>query len=195
MNSEMKLVERAERPMSMNPKKFGLWLFMISVTMMFASLTSAYIVRKGDGNWRLFELPDLFWITSGIIILSSISMIIASRSAKQNNLSALKVSLLSTFLLGVAFLIGQFYSWSSLINNNVYFTGGNASESFIYVLTGVHWVHLVSGLIFLTIIMVKSFRFEIHSKNLNQLQMCATYWHFLGGLWIYLFLFLMFNHQ
>ncbi|MDH5379868.1 MAG: cytochrome c oxidase subunit 3, partial [Cyclobacteriaceae bacterium] len=115
--------------------------------------------------------------------------------AKKDLLKRVKTGIFLTLILGIAFLIGQFYSWKELISNNVYFTGGNPAESFIYVLTGVHWVHLVSGLIFGLIVTVNTFRFKVHSKSMAQLEMFATYWHFLGALWIYLFFFLMSNHQ
>ncbi len=193
MAAEMKIVEEAKKPLAMNPKKFGLWLFMVSVSMLFAAWTSAYLVRRGEGDWFLFELPQLFGVTSILIILSSISMMYASWAAKRDNLEGLKIGVILTFILGVGFLIGQWYAWADLIALNAHFTGGNVSGSFIYVLTGFHGLHIVSGLVFLIIVMVSTFKFKVHSKNLNQLQMCATYWHFLGGLWLYLFVFLLLN--
>jgi len=195
MNTSLKIVEIAEKPLSMNPKKFALWLFMCSVMMMFASLTSAYIVRRGDGNWRVFDIPDMFWISSVIVVLSSVTMHIAMVSAKKDNLALLRTGIISTTLLGIGFLVAQFIAWKELVGGNVYFTGGNPSESFIYVLTGVHFLHIVSGIIFLLIVIASVYKFKVHSKNMNQIQMCATYWHFLSGLWVYLFVFLMFNHQ
>jgi len=195
MSVSMKIVEKPERPLAMNPKKFALWLFMISIVMMFAALTSAYIVRKGDGNWRMFELPVLFWYSTAVVILSSVGMQIGVMAARKDQMAKLKWGLLSTFILGVLFLSGQFYSWKELIVGNVYFTGGNPSESFIYVLTGVHWLHLVSGLIFLGIVLFDVLKLKVHSRNMNRIEMCATYWHFLGGLWVYLFAFLLYNHQ
>lgn len=193
MATELKIVEEAKKPLAVNPKKFAMWLFMASILMLFAAWTSAYLVRRGEGDWFLFELPQLFWITSGLIVASSISMIYASWSAKNDNLEGLKIGIVTTFVLGVGFLIGQWYAWADLVELNAHFTGGNVSSSFIYVLTGFHGLHIVSGLVFLIIVMVSTFKFKVHSKNLNQLQMCATYWHFLGGLWLYLFVFLLLN--
>lgn len=193
MAAEIKIVEEARKPLAMNPKKFALWLFMVSVAMLFAAWTSAYLVRRGEGDWFFFELPNLFWITSGLIIASSLSMIYASWSAKNDNLEGLKTGIVTTFILGVGFLIGQWIAWGDLVANNAHFTGGNVSSSFIYVMTGFHGLHIVSGLVFLIIVMVSTFKFKVHSRNLNQLQMCATYWHFLGGLWLYLFVFLLLN--
>ena len=193
MTSDFKLVEEPKKPLSMHPKKFGMWLFMVTVVMIFASLTSAYIVRQAEGNWVVFELPNLLTITSGIILLSSVSMHYTYLMAKKDNLDQVKVGIVITFVLGVAFLIGQLYAWGDLVNNNVFFVG-NPSGSFLYVLTGLHGLHLVSGIIFLIIVLISTFKYQVHSKNLAQIQMCATYWHFLGGLWIYLFVFLLLNH-
>src|SRR5690606_4479462 len=140
-----------------------------------------------------FELPQILWLTSGIIVLSSISMHWAVRSAKKDLLDQLKVALGATTALGIAFLVGQWYSWVALVDMDVYFVG-NPAGSFLYVLTGLHALHLISGVIFLIIVLISSFRFRIHSKRMTQLELCATYWHFLGGLWLYLFMFLQLNH-
>ncbi len=193
MASDFKIVEEAKKPLSMNPKKFGLWLFMVTVVMIFASLTSAYIVRQAEGNWVVFDLPVSLWITSGIILLSSITMHWAYLAAKKDELEKTKLGVVITSILGVAFLVGQVMAWGDLVENSVFFVG-NPSGSFLYVLTGLHGLHLVSGIIFLLIVLISTFKYKVHSKNINQMQMCVTYWHFLGGLWIYLFVFLLLNH-
>jgi cytochrome c oxidase subunit 3 len=185
----MRIVEEARKPISMNPKKFGLWLFLTTVIMIFASLTSAYIVRRADGNWKLFELPSLFYWTSGIIILSSATIQLAYYAARKNLADRVKLWLSFTALLGVLFLIGQFYAWGQLVASNVYFVG-NPSESFVYVLSGLHGLHLVSALIFLLIVWRAASKPKEPAAGLTQLEMCVTYWHFLGGLWLYLFAFL-----
>ena len=194
MTSNIKIVEQPERPMAMNPKKFALWLFIITVIMIFAALTSAYIVRQAEGNWRVFELPVELYYTTAIILLSSGTMHWAYLAAKKDALEQVKLAISITTVLGVLFLLGQFYAWGVLVDMNVNFTGGNPSESFLYVLTGVHGLHLISGVIFLIIVLISTFKYKVHSKNLNQIQMCATYWHFLDILWVYLFLFLLLNN-
>lgn len=193
MASEMKLVEEAKKPLSMNPLRFALWLFMITIVMIFAALTSAYIVRQAEGNWLVFDLPSMLYITSGIILLSSISMQWAYYSAKKNNLSNVKTGIVITLVLGMAFLIGQFYAWGQLVDDNIFFVG-NPSGSFLYVLSGLHGLHLVSGVIFLIIVLISTLKYKVHSRSINQIQLCTTYWHFLGALWIYLFVFLLLNH-
>lgn len=190
MATNLKIVEEPKKPISMNPLKFALWLFMVTVGMIFASLTSAYIVRQAEGNWLDFALPIEMWISSGIIIVSSITMLWASKAAKRDNLEQVKLGVTITTLLGVAFLIAQLYSWDALVENKVFFVG-NPSGSFLYVLSGLHGIHIISGIIFLLIVLVSTYKYKVHSKNLNRIQMCASFWHFLGALWIYLFVFLL----
>lgn len=192
LNRELDIMQEPERPLSMHPQKFALWLFLVSIVMLFAAFTSAYIVRRGEGNWLDFDLPALFSYTSVVIVLSSITMQWAYVSAKKDNLDMLKVALSLTTVLGIAFLVGQWYAWGDLVDKDVYFVG-NPSGTFIYVLTGVHGVHLISGVIFLIIVLISSFRYKVHSKSLLRIEMCATYWHFLGALWLYLFFFLSYN--
>lgn len=192
LNRELDIMQEPERPLSMHPQKFALWLFLVSIVMLFAAFTSAYIVRRGEGNWLDFDLPALFVYTSVIIVLSSITMQWAYVSAKKDNLDVLKITLFITTVLGVAFLVGQWYAWVDLVEKDVYFVG-NPSGTFIYVLTGVHGLHLISGVIFLIIVLISSFRYKVHSKSLLRIEMCATYWHFLGALWLYLFFFLSYN--
>lgn len=192
MATEIRIVEEASEPLAMHPKKFALWIFIASVIMIFAALTSAYIVRQSDGNWRVFELPDSFWITSAIIFVSSLTMHWAYLSAKRDNLETAKLAISITTLLGIAFLIGQFLAWGDLVKANVYFVG-NPSGSFVYVLSGLHGLHIVGGVVFLLFVLVATFRYKVHSRSLAQIEMCATYWHFLDGLWLYLFVFLLLN--
>jgi len=192
MATDIKIVEVANQQRSMDPKKFAMWLFMGSVTMIFAALTSAYMVRQAAGNWAVFELPSLFGITTAIILTSSLTMHWAYLSAKKDNLELTKVAISITTILGIAFLIGQWMAWSALVRENVYFVG-NPSGSFVYVLSGVHMLHIVGGVVFLLIVLVATFRFKVHSRRLSQIEMCAAYWHFLDALWLYLFVFLLLN--
>ena len=195
MAADIRIVEEAKKTASMNPKKFALWLFIVSVIMLFGAWTSAYMVKRGDPGWSSFELPGQFWLNTAIILLSSITMVWAHYSAKKDNLEQTKIALGATVGLGLAFLVGQWLAWGKMVEMNYYFAGSssNSSSSFIYVLTGFHGLHIVSGLIFLLIVLVASFRFKVHSRNMLRMEMCSTYWHFLGGLWLYLFVFLLLN--
>ena len=180
-------------PLGMNPKKFALWLFIVSITMMFAAMTSAYLVRKGEGNWLEFSLPSQFVFSTVIIVLSSISMQMAYMAAKRDEFNRLKWLMSITFALGVIFCINQIKGWGQLVDQNVYFVG-NPAGSFVHVFSGLHGAHLVSGLVFLMIVFFQVMKENVHSRKLNLIQMCNTYWHFLGGLWLYLFGFLWLNH-
>jgi len=189
---DMKIVEEPRKPLAMNPKKFALWLFMATVVMLFASWTSAYIVRQAEGNWQFFELPGIFTFSTGIILISSITMQIGYFATKSNNRGRLQLMLIITAVLGVLFLVAQVLGWGDLVSKSVYFVG-NPSGSFVYVITGFHGLHIVSALIFLLIVMRSASRDLIHSGNLAQIEMCTTYWHFLGFLWVYLYIFLTIN--
>jgi cytochrome c oxidase subunit III len=193
MATEIRIVEEAKKPLSMNPKKFALWLFIATVIMLFGAWTSAYIVKRADAGWSEIVLPWHFWINTGVIAMSSLTMVAATYAARKDSLEQVKVWVSVTAMLGVTFLIGQILAFDELVALNEYFTGGNVSHSFIYVLTGAHGVHVVSGVVFLLIALISAFRYKIHSKSMNQIEMCATYWHFLGILWLYLFVFLLLN--
>jgi len=193
MERELNYIDIVEQPISMHPKKFALWLFMVTVVMLFAAWTSAYIVRQAEGNWLEYDLPEIFWYTSGIVVLSSVFLQWAYYSAKKDNLGNLRIGMVITVILGVAFLVGQWYSWVALVDREVFFVG-NPAGSFLYVLTGMHALHLISGLLFLIIVLISTFRLKVHSQSMNTMEMATTYWHFLGGLWLYLFMFLLLNH-
>lgn len=192
MTTDFKIVEEPKKPLAMHPKKFAMWIFVASVGMLFASLTSAYIVRQAEGNWLFFNLPDLLYWTSGVIIVSSVTMQMAYYAAKKDMLDRVKSLVIITMVLGTFFLIGQVFAWRELVAQSVYFVG-NPSGSFLYVLTGLHGLHIVSAIIYLILVLVAAYRFKIHSRSLAMIEMCTTYWHFLGGLWLYLFIFLLLN--
>ncbi len=171
-----------------------LWIGMVSMVMIFASLTSAYIVRQEKGDWLQFELPRLFYISTAIIIMSSVTMNWVISSAKKNDFKNIKLAALLTLLLGLSFIICQFKAWGILVDQKIFFAGkySNASGSFLYALTGLHLAHLFGGIIALLVVWIKSLGQRYNSENLLGIQLCAIFWHFLDALWIYLFLFLLF---
>jgi cytochrome c oxidase subunit 3 len=189
-------MEQTNKTLGMNPKKFALWLFIVSIVMMFAAMTSAYIVRRSEGNWLIVNIPIEFYISTIIILLSSLSMHFAYISAKKDNFQPLKYSLLITSALGVLFIFTQYMGWEKLVERGVLFGGimSNPGGSFVYVLTGLHVFHLFTGIVFLFVVLIAAFKYKVHSKNLSLIEMCSTYWHFLDGLWVYLFVFLLLNH-
>lgn len=192
MTSEFKIVEEPKKQLAMHPKKFAMWLFVASVGMLFASLTSAYIVRQAEGNWLYFDLPATLYWTTAVILVSSVTMQMAYWAAKKDLLERVKVLVVITMGLGLVFLVGQWMAWLDLVNHSIHLVG-NPSGSFLYIITGLHGLHIISALVYLVIVLVSAYRFKIHSRSLAQIEMCTTYWHFLGGLWLYLFIFLLLN--
>jgi len=187
------LRDEPQPTLSMNPKKFAMWLFIASIVMIFASLTSAYIVRRAEGNWVVFDLPPMFYISSVLIVLSSFSMHWGLISARRDNQSNLKLAILITTVLGAGFCVGQFIGFSELIHEVGIYLVGNPSGSFVYIVVGLHVAHLVGGITFLLIVLYQSFTGKVSSSKLVSIEMCSTFWHFLGGLWLYLFVFLLLN--
>lgn len=185
----------SERPLAMNPLKFALWLFIATIVMLFGAWTSAYIVRRAEGNWLNFDLPSMMYISTAVLLISSFSMHWAYWSAKKDNLDSVKIAVIITFILGLVFLVFQVMSFNQLIENNIWLGGkrSNPSGSFLYVLSGMHGLHIIGGIVFLLITLFKTFKFEVHSKKLLLIEMCTIFWHFLDGLWLFLFLFLMLN--
>lgn len=187
---QYKVDKEPQETLAMDPMKFILWLFLVSIIMLFASQTSAYLVRRAEGNWLEFEMPKIFWYSTVVLLLSSIAMQWAYFSAKKDQFKQLKIAISITFVLGLIFLAMQFEGWKQLVSMNVYFVG-NPSGSFFYVFTGLHGFHIISGLIVLFFSWMAAFRLKVHAKNLRKIQICVTYWHFLDILWLYLFVFLL----
>jgi cytochrome c oxidase subunit III len=193
-NMDIKIIEEAKKPLAMHPQKFALWLFIASVIMLFGAWTSAYIVKRGDIGWAEIVIPNLFYVNTAIIVASSLTMFMAVQAAKKDSAEMLKLMMSITTVLGFAFLIGQVMAYSEMVNElKQYLTGGNVSHSFIYVLSGAHALHVIGGVVYLVVILTSAFNLKINSKNMVGIEMCATYWHFLDLLWLYLFVFLLLN--
>ena len=178
---------------SVNAKKFALWLFIVSICMLFAGLTSAYIVKKSDGRWLQFDMPDMFLYSTVVLVLSSVAMHWTYLKAKDNSLKAVKIGITATAAIAIAFFYMQYLSWTKLVAQDVFLVG-NPSGSFVYIFSGLHLAHLIGGLVFLLVVFLDTMSYKVHSKSMLAIEMCTTYWHFLGGLWIYLYLFLVMNN-
>jgi len=184
------------RPEVVNSKKMILWLFIVTIVMLFAAFTSAYIVRKADGEWLLFSLPSIFAYSTAAILLSSVTIQWAFTLVKKGLIEKAKPLVALTFVLGLIFLYVQYIGWGQLVDMNV-FLGGDSSNpagSFVYILSGVHAFHLVTGLIYILIVFAMLFSGKITKEKSLQFELCTTYWHFLDLLWIYLFVFLLVNN-
>jgi cytochrome c oxidase subunit 3 len=198
---ELLYVEEPTPTFGMNPKKFMLWLFIVSIVMIFASLTSAYIVKQADSAWLSIELPKVLWYSTAVLLLSSLSAQMAYRAGKQGNRKRSFAFLLITLALGLLFLAMQWMGWVDLVRRGIFFGGvdyegnpANPAGSFIYVLMGVHAFHLIAGLIYWLIVIVMKKKTETQQENWRlHLEMSTIFWHFLDGLWVYLFLFLLLN--
>lgn len=172
-------------------------LGIFSIVMIFAGLTSAYVVRRNGGEWFNLNMPDVFKVSTALIMISSIT-INFSLSAFRKDKKQLGIALLViTLILGLGFSFTQFLGWKELTNNGVFFVSPDKqpaliSGSFLYLFTGLHLLHLAGGIIALFITTGKAIRGKYGSTNTHGVQLCSTYWHFLDGLWIYLFFFLTF---
>ena len=175
-----------------NAKKQLLWIGMGSILMFFGGLTSAYIVRKPEGNWMEFILPEYFTFSTVIIVISSIILFFVKGQLRKNN-SAFQL-VLSVLLLGLLFTFFQFKGWQQLIAQGVYLTGegSNASGSFLYVLTLAHLVHLFGGLIALLYVTIQSKKKVFTIENSLAIDLTSLYWHFLALLWLFVFALLNF---
>lgn len=173
-----------------------LWLGIFSIIMMFSGLTSAYIIRAQGGNWLKFQLPDMFYVSTIIIMLSSGSIFLAQYNIKKNNIKKTTQFLIITLLLGLAFSVSQFYAWKVLYTNGIVYAGkySNPAGSFLYLLTALHLLHLAGGLIALIITTIKNILKKYNAENYLGIELISIYWHFLDALWIFLFLFLIFIH-
>ena len=171
-----------------------LWVGIISIVMLFAGLTSAYVVRADNGNWLLFDLPNAFYLSTGVIVTSSITLFFAFQMAKKNNKKGIIIGLILTFILGLLFTYFQFEGYGELYSKQIVFGGksSNAAGSFLYLITFLHLLHLFAGLIVLLVTLVKGLKGKYDAQNTLGLELCSIYWHFLDILWVYLFLFLYF---
>tara|TARA_Y100001968_G_C18949582_1_gene522557 strand:+ start:25 stop:597 length:573 start_codon:yes stop_codon:yes gene_type:complete len=184
INSRLK-IQKAHRTLLM--------IGIFSIIMLFAGLTSAYIVSKGSlvSKWDNIALPTMFYISTAIIIISSLSAQFSINYAKQDNFKMVNRYLLIAILLGCIFTLFQFLGWNTLVNQGKFFSGNNIASSYLYVLTVTHVVHLLAGIMTLIVVLYHSYNKKYTAENCNGLILSIRFWHFLMFLWIYIFLFLL----
>lgn len=172
-----------------NPQIFATVLLLVAIAMLFASFTSAYIVRKSEGNWFNFDLPTSFFYSTIVILLSSIPLALTLKN-KNYNTKSKNILTITTITLGVLFCVLQINGWKELIENNLYFSskGQFVSVSYDYALSGIHLLHIVGGLLYLLVLYIKMIFKKIKSNKMFVI--ANIYWHFMGVLWIYLYLFM-----
>ncbi|MBM3912048.1 MAG: cytochrome oxidase subunit III [Sphingomonadales bacterium] len=178
---------------AVHPREFLMWGFLVSVFMLFAGLTSAFIVRRADGNWLQFELPKAFAISTLLVVISTVTLELARRATRRNEFGSLRIWLWATAVLGLAFLASQFYAYLQLTEQGIFLVG-NPSGSFLYVISGMHALHIVAAVLAVLVTLYKAYRLEVHSKNLLGMRILAIFWHFLTILWLYLYTFLWWMH-
>jgi cytochrome c oxidase subunit III len=171
-----------------DPARFGLWLFLATVSMLFIGFTSAYLVRRASGDWLPMRPPMLLWLNTAVLAASSATLEVSRRRLAAWDLTGTRRFLAGTGLLGAAFVAGQGLAWRELVARG-YYLASNPHNSFFYVLTGMHALHLVSGLIWFCAVYYRVQRLAL-TPGEDGLRLFATYWHFLGGLWLYLLLLL-----
>ena len=174
-----------------NSKKPLLWVGLVSIIMFFAGLTSAVIVSKASTEWFIFEIPTEFMTSTILIVISSLTFQLAYWTTKKENHVLSLGLVLVTFLLGIGFAISQFAGWSTLTANGVVAAGSESwsSGSYWYALSAVHLAHLFGGLISLLVVAIKSGLKKYSSDKTTGFQVSLTYWHFLGVLWLYIYIF------
>ena len=175
---------------NVDTSQFALWIAMGSITMMFAAFSSAYMVRQSAGNWLEFSLPNAFYISTAIILLSSGTLHASYISFTRGKSQWYKSLLVSTFVLGLGFIVFQYQGWMQLFNMGVDLKG-NPSGSFVYVISGAHAAHVLGGVAALIVAMVHAFAlpFKPTDKRKNRFRLVLQYWHFVDILWVYLLLF------
>lgn len=179
-----------EQRKKIHPHKFTLWVGIGSILMMFAGLTSAYIVKRNQANWITFELPKLFWYSTAVIILSSLTIYLAGNAFRRREMVKYRYLVTGTLILGVLFIVLQTLGFRQLWATGVTLQS-NVSYSFLYVIVGLHGLHVAGGVLALLITFVKAFSKRIRNYNNVPLELVSTYWHFVDILWIYLLIFLL----
>ena len=187
----------AEEHKSRSDRSYKLLLLfaMISMIMMFAGLTSAFVVSKSRADWlKDFQLPTAFYFSTVVIIGCSVTFHLAKKAIQKDNQKATTSFLLATLALGILFVILQFVGFGQIVANGYYFTGAESSitTTFLYIVTVVHLAHLAGGIIALLIIIYKQLKHKYSAAQTLGIELGAMYWHFLDLLWVYLFLFLFF---
>ena len=179
-----------EQRKKIHPHKFTLWVGIGSILMMFAGLTSAYIVKRNQANWLTFELPQLFWYSTAVIMLSSATIYMAGKAFREREMTKYRNLMVATLVLGVLFIVLQVLGFKQLWAIGVTLQA-NVSYSFLYVIVGLHAIHVVGGVIALAVTLVKGFSKRTRSYDSVPVDLMSTYWHFVDILWIYLLIFLL----
>lgn len=174
-----------------HPHKFTLWLAIGSIIMMFAGLTSAYIVKGEQPGWTTVVVPKAFYYSTAVMLISSLTMQVALKSFKERNMKQYRTLLTVTAVLGIAFIGMQIIGFKDLFQSGVKLEGGSGAGQFLYIIFGLHALHVLGGAVALLIMFFKAFSAKIRSYNTVPVEVVSIYWHFVDLLWIYLFVFFL----
>jgi cytochrome c oxidase subunit III len=170
---------------SLPPAKIGLGVFLAVVGSLFALFISAYSMRMNMVDWRALPVPRLLWFNTGVLVLSSVALQWAQTAARRNNMDGVIVGLCAGGASAVTFLIGQLLAWQQLSVAG-YYVASNPANSFFYLITAVHGLHLLGGLVALGRTTAKVWRGAAMTKVRLSVELCAIYWHFLLLVWLVL---------
>lgn len=193
MNTNSQIANSIGRPKrGVSPILFALWISMGSMVMLFGSLTSAYVVRHAAGNWLEFRIPDIFFYSTGVILLSSLVLHLSYWGFNNGKAGLYRMALPISLLLGIIFIVLQYQGWLALYNIGVPLDG-NPSGSFFYVISGIHAAHVLGGIFALSVATLNAYSLTYRptEKRRKRFQLVVHYWHFVDFLWLYLFLFLL----
>jgi len=173
-----------------HPHKFTLWVGIGSIVMMFAGLTSAYIVKRNQANWQTFDIPVAFWYSTVLILISSLTLHLSLKSFKEREMKKYRMLMLTTLILGVLFIATQYLGFKSFWNSGMTLQAG-VSFSFLYVIVGLHAMHVIGGVIALIVMSLKALSNKTRNYSVVPVELICTYWHFVDILWVYLLIFLV----
>ncbi|HEX8180224.1 MAG TPA: cytochrome c oxidase subunit 3 [Pyrinomonadaceae bacterium] len=169
--------------------RIGMWMALAAIAMMFTALTSAYVIRAANRDWRPVELPHLLWLSTALIVASSVAFEVARRSLRRAAEGTYRRWLAVSLLLGFGFLVSQLLAWRQLVAQGVYLAS-NPYSSFFYLLTGLHGLHLLGGILGLLYLLARTLGragAEPLTKRRAVADAVGIYWHFMDGLWVCLF--------
>jgi len=171
-----------------------LWVSMISMVMFFAGLTSAYVISMRRDDWITFDLPQAFYISTFLIVISSISLLLSQKFLKNNKRQLSLLFVVVTLILGLGFIWQQYVGFNQLKSSGLFFTGpeSTVSTSFIIGITFMHVLHLLAGTLVLLVVIYNHFKYKYTPENMLGFELGAIFWHFVDILWIYLFFFFYF---
>ncbi|HRG89633.1 MAG TPA: cytochrome c oxidase subunit 3 [Chitinophagales bacterium] len=203
--SEQDVIKEKTEYNGVHPQKLALWVAMASMSMFFAALTSALLVKKGDYRvWENFKLPAIFMFSTLSVIAVSVCIHAALISYRKAKFVQFRWLMFFSFILGCLFLVLQLGGWNVMINGGMTLTE-NLSGAFIYVITASHGVHIIVGLLVMLVFIINAFRnrkdpiYELRSiinpKRQLHLELLVSYWHYVDAVWVYLYVFFYLNYR